>query len=91
MHGERERERETQRERQRGVLVRGKAICSMERNTTSQGANYRLSVAHSQRVSRRWRWTASLKDCRDFRHGAWERRDGGKVFQVCTMQCGNAL
>ena len=42
-------------------------------------------------MSRKWRWTASLKDCKDFRHGAWERRNGGKVFQVCTMQCGNAL
>ena len=51
---------------------------------------HRLSVAHSQRVSQRWPWTASLRDCRDFRHGASERRDGGKVFQVCTMQCGNA-
>ena len=56
--------RERQRECQKRVPVRGKTICSAgekhneslrKRNATSQGANYRLSVAHSLRVSRMWR------------------------------------
>ena len=86
------RRRETrQRERQRGLPVRGKQYSVRERNKTSQGANYRESVVHSQRVSPRWWCADSLKDCRSFRHGEWEKIDGSKVFQICTLQCGSAL
>ena len=58
---------------------------------TSQGANYRQSVVHIQRVSHRWRCADSLKDCRSFRHGEWEKIDGSNGLQICTLQCGSAL